>query len=38
MNNLYPTLLYIWSAAVFAAYLYQFRNLVDPVLNLLGLA
>ena len=38
MNRVYPTLLYIWFVAVFVAYLYQFRDLVGPVLNLFGLA
>ena len=38
MNKTLPILLYIWSAGVFAAYLYQFRNFVGPVLRLFGLA
>jgi len=37
MTRIVPALLWLWIAVMFAAYLYQFREFIDPVLDVLGL-
>ncbi len=37
-QSLLATLMWVWVAAALAAYLFQFRQLIDAVLRTLGLA
>ena len=37
-RNAALTLLWLWVVGAFATYLFQFRNLVEPILATLGLA
>lgn len=37
-ENLTAILLWLWLGAAFSAYLFQYRDMIDPLLRLLGLA